>query len=583
MAKLLKLRRGTTSQHGSFTGAEGEVTVDTDKDTLVVHDGSTQGGHPVAAEDMANVSSTNIVTRISNSALAGVKVQPNFGSQNVETTGTLNSGDLTITGGQPSLKFIDDGANPDYNLYNNNGTLRLYDITNAADRLVVNTDGHVDVTGNLDVGAGVDVTGDIISTGKIRVDGDGGTKFISVGDNDDLKIYHDASGPSIIADSINQGLKISAKNLNFTEYSGVTTRFRINDDGHVDVIGNLDVGAGVDVTGNITVSGTVDGRDVASDGSKLDGIESGATADQTNAQIAAALSDQRPSMKGATFTDDGTNSPVVNIKTDDASPWGLRLGNDSYSTNNGHGFMGYQAGDGNVYFNLYGNSAYENWYFQQGNGSTTQTAMQFDTNRAVHLNYQNATRLSTTSAGLTIVGSIALTGTVDGRDVAADGSKLDGIATGANVGIAASGGTFTGDIGVSGGAGALTVNANSDIRLTNGNWTGDACKLQHHANYLYIQGGTDGIILRHSDGSNRWIVDSSGHFRPIANNAYDLGTSSDRIRNIYTNDLHLSNEGHSNEVDGTWGNWTIQEGESDLFLKNNRSGKKYKFNLTEVS
>ena len=583
MAKLLKLRRGTTSQHGSFTGAEGEVTVDTDKDTLVVHDGSTQGGHPVAAEDMANVSSTNIVTRISNSALAGVKVQPNFGSQNVETTGTLNSGDLTITGGQPSLKFIDDGANPDYNLYNNNGTLRLYDITNAADRLVVNTDGHVDVTGNLDVGAGVDVTGDIISTGKIRVDGDGGTKFISVGDNDDLKIYHDASGPSIIADSINQGLKISAKNLNFTEYTGSTTRFRINDDGHVDVIGNLDVGAGVDVTGNITVSGTVDGRDVASDGSKLDGIESGATADQTNAQIAAALSDQRPSMKGATFTDDGTGSPVVNIKTDDASPWGLRLGNDSYSTNNGHGFMGYQAGDGNVYFNLYGNSTFENWYFQQGNGSTTQTAMQFDTNRAVHLNYQNATRLSTTSAGLTIVGSIALTGTVDGRDVAADGSKLDGIATGANVGIPASGGTFTGDIGVSGGAGALTVNANSDIRFTNGNWTGDACKLQHHANYLYIQGGTDGIILRHSDGSNRWIVDSSGHFRPIANNAYDLGTSSDRIRNIYTNDLHLSNEGHSNEVDGTWGNWTIQEGESDLFLKNNRSGKKYKFNLTEVS
>jgi len=71
--------------------------------------------------------------------------------------------------------------------------------------------------------------------------------------------------------------------------------------------------------------------------------------------------------------------------------------------------------------------------------------------------------------------------------------------------------------------------------------------------------------------------------RPAANNNYDLGSTSYRWRNIYTNDLHLSNEGHSNEVDGTWGNWTIQEGESDLFLKNNRSGKKYKFNLTEVS
>ena len=50
MAKLLKLRRGSTSQHSSFTGAEGEVTVDTTKDTLVVHDGSTAGGHPIAKE-----------------------------------------------------------------------------------------------------------------------------------------------------------------------------------------------------------------------------------------------------------------------------------------------------------------------------------------------------------------------------------------------------------------------------------------------------------------------------------------------------------------------------------------------------
>ena len=47
--------------------------------------------------------------------------------------------------------------------------------------------------------------------------------------------------------------------------------------------------------------------------------------------------------------------------------------------------------------------------------------------------------------------------------------------------------------------------------------------------------------------------------------------------------LILSNEGGANEVDGTWGNYTIQEGESDLFLINKRNGKKYKFNLTEVS
>ena len=48
MAKLLQIRRGTTSQHSSFTGSEGEITVDTDKDTIVVHDGSTAAGFPVA-------------------------------------------------------------------------------------------------------------------------------------------------------------------------------------------------------------------------------------------------------------------------------------------------------------------------------------------------------------------------------------------------------------------------------------------------------------------------------------------------------------------------------------------------------
>lgn len=40
-------RRGTTAQHASFTGLLGELTVDTDKDTVVVHDGSLAGGYPL--------------------------------------------------------------------------------------------------------------------------------------------------------------------------------------------------------------------------------------------------------------------------------------------------------------------------------------------------------------------------------------------------------------------------------------------------------------------------------------------------------------------------------------------------------
>jgi hypothetical protein len=43
-------RRGTTAQHASFTGLLGEVTVDTDKDVTVVHDGSTAGGFPMSKQ-----------------------------------------------------------------------------------------------------------------------------------------------------------------------------------------------------------------------------------------------------------------------------------------------------------------------------------------------------------------------------------------------------------------------------------------------------------------------------------------------------------------------------------------------------
>ncbi len=88
-----------------------------------------------------------------------------------------------------------------------------------------------------------------------------------------------------------------------------------------------------------------------------------------------------------------------------------------------------------------------------------------------------------------------------------------------------------------------------------------------------------------SDNPNTKIAEfnTSGHFVPGANNTYDLGDTTDRWRNIYTNDLNLSNEGSSNDVDSTWGSYTIQEGHHDLFLINKRTGKKYKFNLTEVN
>ena len=50
MARQVQFRRGTTSEHSTFTGAAGEITVDTDKDVAVVHDGSTAGGFPLVRQ-----------------------------------------------------------------------------------------------------------------------------------------------------------------------------------------------------------------------------------------------------------------------------------------------------------------------------------------------------------------------------------------------------------------------------------------------------------------------------------------------------------------------------------------------------
>ena len=137
-----------------------------------------------------------------------------------------------------------------------------------------------------------------------------------------------------------------------------------------------------------------------------------------------------------------------------------------------------------------------------------------------------------------------------------------------------SGATITGRLDMSDNNCQLSQGSTSRLRITSG------------YGYVNIGSANSGYAHFETDRNKFYFnkqVEWDGHIMPYSSNTYDLGTSSTRWRNIYTNDLHLSNEGHSNDVDGSWGDWTIQEGESDLFLKNNRSGKKYKFNLTEVS
>ena len=89
-AYAIQFRRGTTAQHSSFTGLLGEVTVDTDKNTLVVHDGSTTGGYPLAREG------------------AGANMTTGTFSSNVSVGGTLSVTNLaTFSGGADMTGNLD--------------------------------------------------------------------------------------------------------------------------------------------------------------------------------------------------------------------------------------------------------------------------------------------------------------------------------------------------------------------------------------------------------------------------------------------------------------------------------------------
>jgi len=336
------------------------------------------------------------------------------------------------------------------------------------------------------------------------------------------------------------------------------TRFTVNTDGHIDVAGNLDVGAGLDVTGNITVSGTVDGVDIAALNTTVGNITTDVVSD-TTPQLGGTLD---------------TNSQNIHFNDSSEARFGSATNGDMAILHDGtDSIIDNQTG------NLFLRSG--STHLQSLTGEDKIVA---EADGKVELYYDNSKKLSTETYGVSLHGlSSSTAGNILYYNTSTGQVTYQSPPTG---GIPASGGTFTGDISVDGGAGAINVNGGSDIRFTNGNWTGDATKIQHHNGSLYIQGGTSNshsIIFRDDSGSDRWFIDGSGHFVPSANNQYNIGSTTNRVANVYVNDFHMSNEGHKNDVDGTWGDWTIQEGESDLFLKNNRSGKQYKFNLTEVS
>src|SRR6056300_1463172 len=233
---------------------------------------------------------------------------------------------------------------------------------------------------------------------------------------------------------------------------------------------------GIELIGNITLSGTVDGRDIASDGSKLDGIESGATADQTAAEILTAIKTVDGSGSGldADLLDGQSSAyyqPASSALTTSTSFGGdvsgtynaIVIANDSH-THTFDNLTGKQAGtgdnstsgdlvagrgSGSIAMTIndgYGNSNLT-FNHQSGtpdqNGNAARIEVNTDSSTNASMNFEVKSGVTGgTPVGLTTVlnlaegvaavtGNITVTGTVDGRDIASDGSKLDGIESGA--------------------------------------------------------------------------------------------------------------------------------------------------------
>jgi hypothetical protein len=93
MATAIQWRRGTTSQHSSFTGLVGEITIDTDLNTVIVHDGSTAGGHRLAKHtEVTSAAAGDISSIVAGNGLSG-------GATTGDATLNLDTTSATFTGG----------------------------------------------------------------------------------------------------------------------------------------------------------------------------------------------------------------------------------------------------------------------------------------------------------------------------------------------------------------------------------------------------------------------------------------------------------------------------------------------------
>jgi hypothetical protein len=200
------------------------------------------------------------------------------------------------------------------------------------------------------------------------------------------------------------------------------------------------------MTGAITTNSTFDGRDVATDGTKLDGIEANATADQTNAEIRAAVEAASDS-NAFTDADHSKLNAIEAGATADQTAAEIKTAYESNSDTNAftdadHSKLNGIAANANNYV-LPSGYATENYVNTQVTNLVDSSPATLNTLNELAAALGDDPNFATTTAnsigtkaalsGAAFTGAITTNSTIDGRDVATDGTKLDGIEASADV------------------------------------------------------------------------------------------------------------------------------------------------------
>jgi hypothetical protein len=317
--------------------------------------------------------------------------------------------------------------------------------------------------------------------------------------------------------------------------------------------GTVDIQTSISITGDVSIANQGDLRLLEASGNGTNYI-----AQQAAANMAANYTITWPAAVS------GTSGFVL---TSDTS------GNLSWASAGGNIPVGDAGSTATVHYPLFGTSA----------GSIPTTLSPLVRSNLSFVPSTGDLRTSIVTGGTTSGVSLTLRSTTDAtkgqvyidETTTSTSATTGALRVGGGVGIG--GATFTtGKIKTTFGSGADLTNSTSNMEIEDTGGTSRPSLAFHRPGVFATK------ITLNTDNAfyfGGWSAGSGaspivcGGVNPGANNSYDLGTTSLRWRNIYTQDLQLSNG---------IGDYTIVEGEDDLFIYNNKKGKVYKFALIEV-